>query len=307
MISIQQAGTEILGNNPRSVYFFCGPEYGVKQKYLSHLAHMYGSSTQVDTLKELFKSFERKSLVSSSSSLYVCRYDSEFVKKCDATEAKKVLSYKVNGCVVCIYDDEKQYKKLDKLFPDNVVRFDNVASKYVVKYLHGDYPELDEHYLKLVASKCPGGYGQARVVCGQLNYVKDSVGTLEDSDVLRTFGLSRKYTEDQMMVAAAARSFSGVMQVVDTFEDDLSYLINGLCHVSIELDKLMDRKNTNSPYAQYVKLWTREDVYNFFEQAYVQTLKLRSSSSFNSYDSLVYLAALLKFKNIPSVGEVLDV
>lgn len=307
MISIQQAGVEILGNSPRSLYFFCGPEYGVKQKYVDHLSQLYGCAVQVETLRELFRSFERKSLVSSRDTLYVCRYDSDFVKKCDSNEAKKVLSHNVNGCVVCIYDDEKQYKKLDKLFPDNVVRFDNVSDKYVVRYLESDYPGLDDHYVKLVSSRCPGGYGQAKVVCGQLSLLGSKISTIEDEDILRTFGLAKAYTEDQMMLAAASRSFSGVMAVVDTFEDDLSYLINGLCHVSIELDKAMDKRNSNSPYAKYVRKWTREDVYNFFEQAYVQTLKLRSNSSMCAYDSLVYLAALLKFRNIPSVSEVFGV
>ena len=107
-----------------------------------------------------------------------------------------------------------------------------------------------------------------------------------------------------MMHAAAARSFSGVMSVVDSFEDDLNYLVNGLCHVSIELDKAMDKKGSNSSYSKYVKLWTREDVYNFFEQAYTQTLKMRSTVSCDPYYCIVYLASLLKFKHIPSVSQV---
>ena len=305
MLSIQQAGVEILGNNPRSLYFFCGSEYGIKQKYVSHLEQLYGRSVvSVDKLKDLLKSFERKSLVPTPDSVYVCRYDEEFVKEVDTAQAKRVLSYDVPGCVVCFYNDERQFKKLDKLFPDNVVRFDTVSSQYVAKYLKQDYPLLDERYVNLVSDKCEGGYGQAKIVCGQMDSIRDSLQFVEDEELLRTFGMARKYTEEQMMHAAAARSFSGVMSVVDSFEDDLNYLVNGLCHVSIELDKAMDKKGSNSSYSKYVKLWTREDVYNFFEQAYTQTLKMRSTVSCDPYYCIVYLASLLKFKHIPSVSQV---
>ena len=302
MISIQQAGLEILGNNPGKLYFFCGKEFGVKQKYIDHLVELFGVEEDVESLTRLFASFKRKSLLALTPKLYVCRYDYEFVKQFDAKKADSLNVDLIDGCVVALYDDEKSFKKLDKLFPNNVVRFDEVSSQFTEKYLKSDYPSLDERYVHLAAENCFGGYGHAKVVCGQMNCISNSLNLVEDEDLLLTFGLSKSFTEDQMMKRAAARSFSGVVKVVDSYEGDLNHLINGLCHVSIELDKAMDSR-AETPYSKYVKMWTREDVYNFFEQAYCKTLELRSGLGSSAYDALTYLASLLKFKSIPSVEQ----
>lgn len=302
MISIQQAGIEILGNNPGHLYYFCGEEYGVKQKYIEHLKSLYSEVVYVDSLGDLFRSFRKKSLVLSKSSLYICRYDTDFIRNLDSMVANNVNVSNINGCVVAVYDDEKSFKKLDKFFSQHVVRFEPVSNKFVFKYVKSDFPELDDRYVDLVVKNCTGGYGQARIVCSQLNVIKDSLYGLEDAEILATFGIRNTLTENQMMHYAASRNFSGVVKVVDSYEGDLNHLVNGLCHVSIELDKAMD-SHKETEYSKYVKYWTREDVYNFFEQAYTSTLQLRSEVGGDVYESLIYLASLLRFTKIPSVEQ----
>lgn len=305
MLSIQQAGLEILGNNPRSIYFLCGSEYGVKQKYIEHLKNLYkGNYVYADSLVDLLKSFTRKSLIKPTASLYVSRYDSDFVKSLDAAYAKKVLSLNVSGCIVAVYDDEKQFKKLDKMFPENTAYLEAVTAEHCFKYLKSDFPKLDDRYIHLAVNNCTGGYGQAKIVCEQMNSIRTKLHHIDDAELLSTFGICKAATEKQMMLYAAARNFEGVMYVVDNFDDDLSFLINGMCHVAIELDKAMDGRVKDSPYTKYKKYWTRPDVYNFFEQCYTQTLKLRSATAGSAYSSLVYIASLLNFKQIPSVTQV---
>lgn len=303
MLSIQQAGSEILGNHPRNLYFFCGKEYGVKKKYIEHLSTLYSSVVSVDDLGDLFRSFNRKSLVTSKSCLYVCRYDDSFVKRVDSSSGQIVSKINSNDCVVAVFEDDKSFNKLDKVFPENVVRFDTISTEFICRYLRSDFPKLDDRYINLVSSKCFGGYGQAYIVCNQMNSIRNHLHSIEDSDLLKMFGIESSLTEDQMMKYTAARNVSGVLSVVDSFEGDLNHLMNGMCHVSIELDKAMDSRNS-SEYSEYVKYWTREDVYNFFDQSYTQTLKLRSSVGGDPYNCLVYLASLLAFKRIPSVEQV---
>lgn len=303
MLSIQQAGTEILGNAPRKLYFFCGSEYGVKEKYLRHLQTMYGSVEQVDSMFELFKSLKRKSLLASKPCVYVCRYDSEFVKRLSKETSSDVRESLVNGCVIALYEDEKAFSKLNKFFPNNVVRFDAVSSEFVAKYLKSDFPELDDRFIKLLVSKTSCSYGHLRVACSQILHAQQHMQESSDEDVLFCLGLNQGLTEDRMMKYAAARNVTGVLRVADSFEGDPQHLINGLCHVSIELDKAMDSRSSSN-YSKYVKSWTRPDVYNFFEQCYCATLKLRSEASSSSMDCLVFLASLLKFKPIPSVEQI---
>lgn len=290
---------EILGNNPGYLYFFCGTEYGVKRKYIEHLSTLFSSVVEVDSLDELFSSFSKKKLISTSSTLYICRYDFDFLKKLDVGKVKK----QDGCCVVAIYEDEKSFSKLDKLFPEHVVRFDVVSDRFVLKYLSSDFPDIDERYLSIVASSCPGGYGQAGIVCGQINCIRDRLSSIDDDKLLTLLGLESSLSEQNMMRYAAARNFTGVMKVVDSFEGDVSNLINGMCHVAIELDKAMDSR-TPTEYSKYVKYWSREDVYNFFEQSYIQTLNMRSSLNVDAYSVIVYLSSLLRFNRIPSVEQM---
>lgn len=302
MITIQDAGSEILGGNPRNLYIMFGSEYGIKQTYLHALSEHYGSCTESYDALDLFKSFNVKSLIPRKDGLYICRYDDAFYKEAEKASKRMNLS-NIPGTVVMIYDDERKFKKLDKLFPDSVVRIDPVSSSYVSKYLKRDFPNIDDRHINLISSNV-GCYGQAKIICGQMDVIRDDLYDIDYKDLLLTFGLERKFTENQMMLRAAARDFNGVMLVVDSFEGDAANLVNGMCHVSVELDKVMDGNSGKSDFAKYADKWTREDVYNFFDHAYTQTMRLRSGFGSDAYQSLVFLAALLKFKKIPSVDEV---
>lgn len=304
MLSIQQAGVEILGNGARrSIYFLFGQEYGIKRKYLQHLACEYGCTKEVDSLAYLIDMLQRKSLVKKPNCLYVCRYDDEFVKKADSY-SKRISSLSVPGCIACVYDDEKQFKKLDKLFPENVVRFDKVSGDKVFKYLQSDFPELDARYLNLVVNHCASDYSRCLIACEQLNSIRSKLHSVNDDNILTTLGLNRTFTEEQMMICVAAKNFSGVVKAIDSCECDLNYLINGMCHVAIELDKAMHNSKADCKFRNYVNRWTCEDIYNFFDNCYTETLRLRSSTGGDVYESLIRLAALLKFKRIPGVKEV---
>lgn len=304
MLSIQQAGMEILGDNPKSLYFFCGVEYGVKNKYIEHLKTYYSNYVEADEISDIFKSFERKSLLASSDNLYVCRYDLQFIKSLDDKYVNKIQSYRIPGTVVMVYDDDKLFNKLDKLFPDNVIRFDNISLQFVDKYLHQDYPDIPERYIHLISSQCDSGYGQARVICGQLDNISGSLGNYSDSEILETFALGKGSTEDQLKIAVAAKSFSTCLNIVESFDGDKNYLINCMCVTMIELDKLMDKKNSDSNLQKYVKHWSRQDVYYLFNHCYNMLIGLRSYSSSDVEDSIVWLLSLLRFNNIPSPDSI---
>lgn len=304
MITIQQAGSEILTDKPGKLYFFLGSEFGVKRKYLDHLKQCIGNYVVSDTVEDLIKIFEKKQLIATPKSLYVCRYDSEFIKTLDQKQADRLLKCKYDGCLVCIYEDEKDFKKLDKYFPNNVVRFDAVDSVHVAKYLESDYPNLDSRYCKIIADKSSSGYGQAYNLCNELSYLGSYINKVPDEDILFMLKLEDSSTEDQLMVATAAKSFTSVMRIVDNFDGDLNYLINCFCHVAIELDKTFTNRRTETIVSKYIKKWSMEDIYNFFEQCYTQTLKLRSYTNYKVYDCIVYLASLLKFTHIPSIKQV---
>lgn len=305
MLSIQDAGIEILGDNPRSFYIFCGSEYGVKSSYLDHLRSLYSDYIELDTVQELTRSFERKSLVPIDNTLYVCRYDFDFLKVLDDKQVKKFNSYHIPGCLVLIYSDDKSFNKCNKYFEDNTIRFDEISPLFVTKYLISDFPNLDKHYIQLVVPYCYGGYGQAKTICSQLDSISGSIRDLEDIDILRLFALERISTEDQFSIAIASRNFNSMMSIIDSFEGDYNYLLNHFCFTMMNIDKLMDKKNSESPLSRYVKLWTRQDVYYMFSHAYNEMVYSRSyGSSRDIKDALVWMSALVKFSRIPSSDQL---
>ena len=69
----------------------------------------------------------------------------------------------------------------------------------------------------------------------------------------------------------------------------------------IDLEKILSSKYSNSELKDYAKLWTVPDVYYMFNHTYNALDSIRSGAVVNIYDVLVYLGALLKFKNIPDL------
>ena len=301
MLSIQTAGVEILSGNPRGVYFFFGKEYGVKEKYVRALEQHYGTRVVADSLYKLLCSFGKKSLTGRKRSLYVSYYDSEF-----SSLSEKCLNLvprvdPEESVVVAVYEDDRLFKKLDKLFPNNTVRVDEVHESLIAKYLRSDFPSLDPAYVNMVCSK-KLGYGKSYILCSQITCLGSTADSLETRYVEQCLGIGNSLQEDVMIKCCAAKDPVGAVCVIDSYRGDFQNLINGMCHVSIELDKAMDSRS-ETPFTKYTVKWTRPDVYNFFDQAYSQLMSLRSGIAVSSYDSLLYLASLLRFSRIPSVNQ----
>ena len=63
MLSIQEAGKEILTGHPCKFYVFAGDEYGVKDKYLLALKSHYSDYVEADDVESIFKLMTTKHLI----------------------------------------------------------------------------------------------------------------------------------------------------------------------------------------------------------------------------------------------------
>lgn len=299
MIPIQVAGTEILTKCPRKLYFFVGPEYGVKDEYIRILADYYGEVLSVDTVDAVYNLMSHKRLFPLKPTLYVCRYDEGFVSKVDQAYATKLLKCNIVGTLICVYEQPKHATKLDKLFPDNTVSIDNITPEIQLSYLAGRCPSVPEHIQRVVVSMS-SSYGQAKLLCSTLEAAKcASVFQLSDAELREALGDVIQSNEKVIRKGIASRNFKYIIKLVDEC-DDLNNFLYAMLGTFVELDKLMYQPHANSDISEFAKRWNARDIYSMFCNTYSELLKSRSETT-DLKSRIIYLISLMQFNPIPNL------
>lgn len=294
-----------MSDTPKSLYIVGGQEYGIKDKYIDHLTRFYGKKEEYPSVEAIINFLSVKHIVPVEPALYVVRYDESFVSAASVNIAQKLNKLKIKGTIFCVYSDKKSIDKLDKFFPDNVCIIEAVNPKFIEKYLHSDFPQLEDRYIK-VATNCASSYGHARTICKSLTCAdKHQLLGMTDSQLAELFGCADTSLESDIQKAIAGRNFVSGVKLLDMYNGDMDSIMYTFLQTMIELEKILTSKYSDSPLKDYAKLWKLQDVYFCFMNAYSQLAKLRSNTSTDVKSSLIYLFGLLTFKDIPSV-EVMD-
>lgn len=300
MRNIQEVGLEILGNNPAKIYVFVGPEYGIKSKYIECLSKYYGSKVEADSLAAVIKTMKTKRILPLSPAVYVVRYDEDFISTLNDKTQEELLTCNVIGTIVCIYDQPKHASKLSKYLPDLTVSIDSVNSHYVEKYLHSDFPDLNDRFIKLSVNSS-SDYNQAKNICRcMINGPIDEMYKLSDDELVKIFGYEDKSSENILKLGIASKDFNFLCNQLDEFDGEVQSIFYTILSTMIEIDKCMDSRNIQSDIKKYINIWTREDIYFMFMNTYDMLIKCRSWSISNTKDCILYLFGLLKFNRIPS-------
>ena len=304
MLSIQEVGTEILTNKPRSLYFFVGDEFGVKDEYVRILTSYYGDVKNVETVASVYALMSHKRIVPLPPALYVCRYDESFISTLDGDKAAKLLNCKMIGTLVCIYDGAKHATKLDKFFPNNVVSIDPIAADIQLKYLQGHCPSVPEHILKLIVN-ITSSYGHALVLSSNLENAQCyDLYQHTDAELIQSFGYSSQSQEKTIKRGIASRNFKYILDMLDAVDDYNTFLYHMLS-TFVELDKLIYSPRAASDLSDFVKRWSAADIYAMFSNTYRELLRSRSETV-DLKSRIVYLLSLMQFNPIPNM-EVTDV
>lgn len=299
MLSVQELGTQILGGNPGKFYILGGTEYGVKDKYISILKQHYGQLVESPTVQEVLNMMNKKHIIPLKPSVYVIRYDETFLSTLSDATSNKIANANIVGTIICIYESSKHLNKCDKYLPDYTSVIDSVSPQFVKKYLHSDFPKLADRLVD-IAVAISDNYGQAKNMCRCMNSIhEENIIAMKDDEISKLFGCYDTSTELQIRQGVASRHFSYLISLADKYEDDGDRILYAILQTMIELDKAMDNSYVQSDVRQYLKLWTREDVYYMFMNTYEELNKIRSMSSYDISNSLVYLFGLLKFERIP--------
>ena len=302
MLDIQVVASQILNHNPKQFYAFCGIEYGVKCKYIDSLYSYYGNIKEYQSVSDVISFVSVNHIVPAKPSVYVVRYDEQFIASLNAKSEQMIDKLKFNGTIVCIYEDQKHLAKLEKNLPNYTVSIDQIDKKFVFKYLKNEFPLISDHVLSVVADSA-FNYANARNICKSISVANEiDIYSLSDSRLRDLFLIEKNYSLDEFKHGIASRNFAYVLKCIDNTTISLDSYMYGILSVMTELEKVLCSKFTDSNYRKYAELWKLDDVYNMFMQTYRQLTLLRTVSS-DTYASLVYLFSFLRFSDIPAAVE----
>lgn len=304
MISIQDLGLQILDNHPEKFYIFAGKEYGIKVSYLDKLKEFYGESENYNKFSDIFNLMNSKHLIPLKPKLYIIRYDDSFISSLDKSTEEMIKSINIVGTIVGIYEEDKAVTKLEKYLPDYVAEINTINPQFVYKYLKRDFQSLPDICITTAVQICVDYY-QANNLCYELNRLPESVlNTITAQQICKLVGYQNITTSSELSTAIASRNFRNMVRFTDEYDEDLSSIYYIILRTMLEMDKIYNVKFSNSPLKQYSSIWTRKDIYYMFMQTYKQLSLVRSVSNYDVKNSLIYLYALTKYKEIPSIEDL---
>lgn len=304
MITIQELGLQILNHQPHKFYIFGGAEYGIKMRYIEELEKLYGKKIESDNVSSLIAMMNTRHIIPLEPTVYVVRYDESFVSSISDVLAAKIKSCKIVGTIVCIYEQEKHINKFNKYLPEYTAIIDPINPQFVKKYIQKDFPNLAEKYVD-IAVQTSADYNQAKNIAKAITCAdSDILNQTSDADIIKLIGYKDIVTEDNFQTGIASRNFYYLMQLLDCYDGEYDNLIYCILQTMIELDKQSGLKYSDSKLKPYTKLWKREDIYWMFMHGYDHLSKIRSNSTYDSKNAVIFLFSLLKFTSIPAIGAI---
>lgn len=297
MLNIKNAIAEIYSDSPSRLYFFTGPEYGVKVEYLDVLKARYSNRVEErSTLDEVFQLFKQRSLVPVPETLYVVRYDKSFISSLSDIVVSRINRLKIHGTVVALYLDDKDEAKLDKYFPNSVVRINAIPEAVQLKHLKNKFPDLPELYVK-ESIRLSEDYFKACTICRLMCCLSRSqLSRLSRKEIESIFGYFYTADSDAFKLAIASKDFASAIREIEAYTGDLSNLFYDILSSMLEIIKVIEKPYSESQLKPYSKLWTKQSASKYYEIVYDQLSEIRSNSMYDPYNSLVYVCSLLKYK-----------
>lgn len=300
MLTIQEVGSEILSKSPRSFYVFVGDEYGIKMKYVEMLKELYGNYEEYESVELVLTAMKRSRLIQRPPTVYVVRYDDEFISNLSESTEIKINRTNITGTIVCIYESKKHTDKLAKYLPNHTVSIDSVDDRFVRKYLKKDFPTLADNFID-IAIAISSTYGQAQHICYSMSKASaDKLSKVSKETLKKLLGYEYKSTDEQIKLGIAAKDFKYLNNMLEGYSGTADNILYDILSVMLDIEKLLCNPRIDSPYKDYLKYWTAEDVYYMFDNTYSELKKLRSLSYSDPFTSVIYLFGILQYSRIPS-------
>lgn len=301
MKDLQTMGTEIaIDKKPAKFYVMLGPEYGIKQFYMELLSQIYlGKVVEADSCQSILDLMNKKHLIPLQPTLYIVRYDADFVSHLSNTTARELAKTSIVGTIVCLYEDEKVQAKFEKYLPNDSIYIPYLSKEHCINHLSKTYKKIPIAAVR-IAANISSSYGQALQICKALSAIPTEVVKNVDGITLeKTFGYSSESTHDQIKLSIAAKNAPNLLILLMSYNGDYGDVIYDFLSTMTELDKLKSLKYGDSPLRKYVSKWSESDIYYMFCHSYSALQCIRSISPDPELPVYI-LVSLLGFSSIPS-------
>ena len=302
MITIQQFGTEVMQGHPRNFYAFCGSEYGVKMKYIKILTkHYSGRKVEMDSVEKVLKMMSVKRMLPLEPTLYVVRYDDEFLKVLDKY-VSKLKKMKIVGTIVAVYDTDIAMFRCEKQIPDNLVDFEPVDKRFVFKYLKADFPELEDNVINNVLDSVYD-YISAYNICYSLDSVDRNIRVcLNSDDIKRTFCSDQSVNIDLIKYGIAARDARYCFNIMSLYDGAADAIVYPILSALLEIEKGLTYKKGNSYAMKHLQAWNIFDVQQMFQNLYELLVKSRSSGTIDLLRGIECVIASMAYSPIMKIA-----
>ena len=292
MLTIQEVGNEILTNNPRKFYIFCGAEGGVKDMYLEHLQTYYNNhKVTLDTFEELADQLRFEPLISIPT-LYIIRYDKDFLSKISEKTADLISDLYIDGTVVMIYS-ENANAKLSKYLGDYTIDISPLSEPLKVKYLVKEFPQISEILIQAVVRLAPT-YLTAKNVCISISNLPNmQINDLSAEDIDNLFIIRAGADENAIRNDIYCRDVVKALKDFDSYADDKNFLFYNIMNTMTALEKQNNRA------------WSKADIINLNDLAYRFLIYSRTATA-DLYNLLVMLFCSMGLSPVPAIGGVLS-
>lgn len=300
MLTVQELGLSILGDQPKPFYFIAGDEYGVIEKYIDTLAAHYSKKVEHEKVVDVIKMMSGSHLIPMDPQLYIVRYDSQFASSFDDKVAAKIKKCKMIGTLICTFSTPDSLKKIDKYLPEYTGVVSGIDPKFMSKHLHKDFPGLDDRSIS-IAVKYAGSYSKARSMCKSMSFADaEELARLSENEIASMFGCTVTADEKALSVLFAARDSAKLIRALEKYEGDMNAVHYTFLNTLLEIEKIKSSKYSNSDLRQFAQAWTIPDIYYTFSTVYSEIVRMRSGLWSDPASSATYIAGLIAFSPVPN-------
>ena len=285
LLTIQQVGNEILTNQPRRFYIFCGAESGIKDKYIEHLQSYYNNNkVELDSFETLVSQLQYEPLISIPT-LYIIRYDKEFWSKVSESTANLISDIYIDGTVVMIFS-ENASAKISKNLGDYAIDIAPLSEQLKMKYLVNEFPQISEVIIQAVINLSEN-YLMARNVCQSISKLPATkVNDITAEDIDNLFVIRGGVDEKAIQGDIYCRDVAKALVDFDNFSGDRNFLFYNIMNTMTTLEKQNNRA------------WNKSDVVMLNDLAYQFLLQSRTIYV-DLYNVLVMLFCSMGISPVP--------
>lgn len=157
MKSLVDLKKELKEGKLNNLYIFTGEENLIRKIYYEKISEINGPIRSFDTVSDLYKDLEKKSLFTMKYT-YLVYNDTDFLKQKEKVY-NRLLKLCKNKIIVLVFEEIPEKGPFREVFEDYITVFNKVTDDIACKYVHKQYPRLTKKDLiSKIAFNCFNSY-----------------------------------------------------------------------------------------------------------------------------------------------------